>query len=85
MPGNLDLSAAFDTMSHALLLNHLHHYFGIGGTVLQWVRLYFSDRTQTVVTDAREDLPQGVSKPVTLKQGLLQGSLLGPILFSQYL
>ena len=27
----LDLSASFDTVSHDLLLNHLHHCFGIGG------------------------------------------------------
>ena len=78
----LDLSAAFDTVSHDLLLNHLHHCFGIGGTVLQWVRSYLSDGTQKVVTDGNKDQPQGASKPVTLKQGVPQGSVLGPILFS---
>ena len=81
----LDLSAAFDTVTHDLLLNCLHHHFGIGGAVLQWVRLYLSNMTQKVVTDANEDQPQGVSKPVLLKQEVPQGSVLGPILFSLYL
>ena len=58
----LDLSAAFNMVSHDLLLNHLYHCFGIGETVLQWVRLYLSDRTQRVVIDANEDQPQGASK-----------------------
>ena len=81
----LDLSAAFDTVSHDLLLNHLHHCFGIGETVLQWVRSYLSNRIQKVVIDAKEDQLQGASKPVMLKQGVPQGLVLGPILFSLYL
>ena len=52
-----DLSAAFDTVSYDLLLNHLHHHFSIGGTVLQWVRSYLSDSTQKVVIDVNEDQP----------------------------
>ena len=51
----LDLSAAFNTVSHELLLNHLYHHSGIGRTVLQWVRSYLFDRTQKVVIDANED------------------------------
>ena len=81
----LDLSATFNTVSHDLLLNCLHHCFGIGGIVLQWVRSYLSYRTQKVVTDANEDQPQGASKNVMLKQGVPQSSVLGPILFSLYL
>ena len=72
-------------MSHDLLLNHLYHHFGFGETVLQWIRSYLSDRTQRVVIDANEDQPQGASKQVMLKQGVPQGSVLGPILFSLYL
>ena len=53
----LDLCAAFNMVDHDLLLNHLYHHFGIGETVLQWVRLYLSDRTQRVVIDANEDQP----------------------------
>ena len=81
----LDLSTTFDTAGQDLLLNHLYHCFGIEETVLQWERLYLSNRTQKVVIDAKEYQPQGTSKPVTLKQGVLQSSLLGPILFSLYL
>ena len=81
----LDLSAAFNKVSHDLLLNHLYHCSGIGETVLQWVRSHLSDRTQRVVIDANEDQPQGASKQVTLKQVVPQGSVLGPILFSLYL
>ena len=81
----LDLSAAFDTESHDLLLNHLYHHFGFGETVLQWIRSYLSDRTQRVVIDANEDQPLVACKQVMLKQGVPQGSVLGPILFSLYL
>ena len=80
-----DLSVACDMVSHDLLLNHLYHCCGFGETVLQWVRSYLSDRTQRVVTDANEDQPRGASKQVTLKQGVPQGSVLGPFLFSLYL
>ena len=54
----LDLSVAFNTVSHDLLFNCLHHCFGIGETVLQWVRSCLSDRTQRVVIDANEDNPK---------------------------
>ena len=44
----LDLSVAFDTMSHNILLNHLHYWLGITDTALAWVRDYLSNRTQRV-------------------------------------
>ena len=72
-------------VSHDLLLNHLYHHFGFGEAVLQWIRSYLSDRIQRVVIDANKDQPQRTSKQVMLKQGLPQGSVLGPILFSLYL
>ena len=56
-PVLLDLSVAFNMVSHDLLLNHLYHHFGIGETVLQWVRLYLSKRKQRVVTYANKDQP----------------------------
>ena len=80
----LDLSVAFNMVSHDLLLNHLYHHFVIGETVLQWVRSCLSDRMQRVVIDANEDQSWGASKPVTLKQDVPQGSVLSPILFSLY-
>ena len=43
----LDLSAAFDTVDHKILLDILKHRFGITGLVLKWYQSYLADRTQT--------------------------------------
>ncbi|PFX26452.1 putative RNA-directed DNA polymerase from transposon BS [Stylophora pistillata] len=73
-----DVSAAFDTVDHGLLLSRLSNRFGIAGTVLEWFRSYLSDPTQFVqVNDA-------CSASHVLESGVPQGSVLGPLLYSLY-
>ena len=79
----LDLSAAFYTVSHPLLLNRLRHCFGIQGTVLRWFKSYMTDHSQKIVLDDSNN-KAAVSDHAILKQGVPQGSVLGPILFTLY-
>lgn len=74
----LDLSAAFDSICHDVLLSRLQHRFGISGTVLKWLGSYLAGRTQSVVANGE------VSSPIAVPHGVPQGSVLGPVLFSMY-
>ena len=74
----LDLSAAFDTIDHQLLLSTLSSYFGINSTCLAWITSYLSNRTQCI------NLSGTLSKQVAIPYGVPQGSVLGPLLFSLY-
>ena len=74
----LDLSAAFDTIDHTVLLHRLKHDFGITGTALKWLDSYLSHRTQTV------KIGDSFSTKQKFLFGVPQGSVLGPVLFSLY-
>ena len=75
----LDLSAAFDTIEHSILLERLHTSFGIDGLPLKWVKSYLSNRHQKVEID------NNLSNVLPIMYGVHQGSVLGPLLFSSLL
>ena len=74
----LDLSAAFDKLEVTELLDTLQHYFSVCGTALKWFESYMSDRYFRVQASGE------MSKWVSLRYGVPQGSVLGPLLFSIY-
>ena len=74
----LDISAAFDTMDHTILLNRLNNSFGVGRNVLSLISSYLAMRSQTVRVGSASSAPSDCSC------GVPQGSVLGPILFTAY-
>ena len=74
----LDLTAAFDTVDHDLLMLRLERQFGLRGVVLQWFGSYLPDRTFQVV------FRSGTSSVVITTCSVPQGSVLGPRLFILY-
>ena len=73
-----DLSAAFDTVNHRLLLKKLQQSYGIEQNVLSWIQSYLTDRSFKVRVRNDE------SENCLLQIGVPQGSILGPILFILY-
>ena len=74
----LDLSAAFDTIEHDILLSRLCNVYGITGNALDWFRSYLTGRIQRVVIE------DSVSVDQELDFGVPQGSVLGPRIYCMY-
>ncbi len=75
----LDLSAAFDTIDHNILLNSLENFVGISGSALAWFKSYLSDRHQFIVVN------EELSYRSQVQYGVPQGSIFGPLLFTLYM
>ena len=67
----LDLSAAFDTVDHEIMLEILKSSFGVNGSALGWIKSFLSDRKQFVSVN------QVLSSSFPMITGVPQGSCLG--------
>ena len=74
----LDLSAAFDTVDHEILLERLSNHCGVTDTAANWFRSYLTGRTQVV------SIKGELSESSALLTGVPQGAVLGPIAYLIY-
>ena len=74
----MDLSKAFDTLDHKIMLNKLRHY-GVRGLALEWFKNYLGNRVHYVSVNKES------SGNLPIECGVPQGSILGPLLFLIYI
>ena len=74
----LDLSAAFDTVDHSILLSRLALRFGVNRQAIAWIESYLKDHEQFVQIENTK------SSVRHLLRGIPQGSVLGPLLYVLY-
>ena len=74
----LDLSAAFDTIDHDILLSRICNVYGITGNAFDWFRFYLTGKIQRAVIE------DSVSVDQELDFGVPQGPVLGPRIYCMY-
>ena len=74
----IDFKKAFDTVSHAILVSKLERDFGISGLLLDWLKSYLKERQQCTAVNG------STSEMIPISFGILQGSVLGPTLFTLF-
>ena len=74
----IDLSAAFDTVDHGIMIHTMENTFGLAGNTLSWLSSYLVPHSFNVSIEGN----MSADKPVTFS--VPQGSVAAPILFNHY-